>query len=318
MSEITIETAQDYVVLDATVFSSVISCARLADYRFNQDLQEISGKSNALECGSIMHHFLEDYYKGIKNRLNKQDAIQNGLKRASLYIKGCPHCVGNNQQLCGHKTREWLGVKNTPEESQTKPHRLTGWSWVLKTALEYCDFYKNDSWIPIEVEHVKGEVIYEDDSIKILWKAKYDLILDTHNGLYPVDHKTMSMDRGAIGVLDNQFMGQAYLLKGRSMMVNKIGFQTSFKAEEKFSRSVINYTFDQLTEWSQEIVPFWAKMMVFYSKNGIWPANFRNCEGKFGRCSFYDICSVDRSIRKNEINMKFFKGDKWDISNLKD
>lgn len=305
------------IILDATVMSSIVGCARLADFRFNRDLQEITGKSNNLECGSIAHHFLEDYYKGIRDGLDKVKCIEAGMKRASLYIKGCIHCVNNNQVICGHEGTEWMGVKNTPEESVTKPHRKTGWSWILDTMLQYVDFYKNDSWVPIEVEHVKGHIIYEDDDIRILWKAKYDLIVDTNNGLFPIDHKTSSVDR-EIGVLNNQFMGQAYLLKGRSMMINKIGLQTSFKPHEKFERVVINYTLDQLTEWSQEIVPFWGKMMIMYSENNMWPPNFQHCENKFGRCSFYDVCSVDRSIRDTEIKMKFFKGKKWDISNLKD
>lgn len=315
--EIIVETDQDYVVLDATVFGSVEGCPQLADYRFNQDLQLISGKSNSLECGSIMHHFLEDYYKGIKLHKSRADSIEAGLKRASLYIRGCPTCVSGNQVICGHTGKEWMGVKNTPEESVTKPRPVTGWAFVLDTALQYADFYKNDVWVPVEVEHVKGEVIYEDARIKILWKAKYDLILNTNNGLYPVDHKTMSVDRG-LNILDNQFMGQTYLLKGRSMMVNKIGFQKSKPINERFERVILNYTFGQLTEWSQEKVPFWASMLVHYNKNGIWPRNYRHCEGKFGKCDFYDVCSVDPSIRDNEIRMKFYKGEKWDISNLKD
>ncbi|MGA8764735.1 MAG: hypothetical protein WB562_17835, partial [Candidatus Sulfotelmatobacter sp.] len=258
------------------------------------------------------------FYQGIKDGINRQDAIDNGMKRASLYIKGCQYCVSGAQEICKHEGLEWMGVKNTPEESITKPHKATGWSHVLNTALEYCDFYKNDSWKPVEVEHVKGQLIYEDGDIRILWKAKYDLIVDTNNGLFPIDHKTMSMDRGNIDILNNQFMGQAYLLKGRSMMVNKIGFQKSYKTNEKFERVVINYTFDQLTEWSQEIVPYWARMMVMYAKNNIWPPNFQHCEHKFGRCEFYDVCSVDRSIRPNEIKQKFMRGKKWDISNVKD
>src|SRR6185295_8855171 len=124
---------------------------------------------------------------------------------------------------------------------ETEKGGRTGWKFVLKTMEEYFDFWKNSHWTPLSAEEVRGEVIYEDAELRILWKAKFDEIDDTNQGFMSMDHKTMKQRRDSLS-LNNQFIGQCVLLKSRGMIVNKIGFQSSLKPEEKFQRTIISYT----------------------------------------------------------------------------
>ena len=94
---------------------------------------------------------------------------------------------------------------------------------------EYFDYYKSDFWVPLEIEVVKRDVVFEDDNIRVMWKAKLDEIVDTSQAILPMDHKTMKQNRETID-LNNQFIGQCFVMKTRSMIKNKIGFQKSFKA----------------------------------------------------------------------------------------
>lgn len=322
------------IILDATVLTTLMHCPRLSDFRFNHNLQAIGGKSNSLECGSIVHKFVEVYYGSIINGLTKDQSTQHGLAAAEMYISGCKYCtdfvashdiskddasypshVCNElcklKPECGHKPNDYPGVTNTPKESEG--YKI-GWHHVLDTCEQYATFYRNDHWVPLETEVVKGKILYEDDEIRILWKAKLDLLCDTNQGIYAIDHKTMKQRRDTQS-LNNQFMGQCLVTGQRSMFVNKIGFQTTLKPEEKFLRAMVNYSAPRLMEWQSEILPYYAKLLLMYSETGYFPPNFSGCEGKYGNCAFIDVCGSDPDMREETIKANFYRGPDWNPTN---
>ena len=317
-NEITIETKKNNVVLDATLMTGLMNCARFADLRYNHSFVQISGKSNSLECGSLVHKILEIYYESIINGHKKSDAIINGMTAGDTYIQGCQYCtdfVPSDELLkpkCGHPINEFPGMRNTPPESEGYK---VGWKWVLQTCEEYFEHYKNDYWVPLETEVVKRKILYKDDDIRIMWKAKLDLIVDTNQGIYPVDHKTMKQRSDSLN-LNNQFTGQCLIMDTRGMMINKIGFQKTLKPEEKFQRVLMPYSSDRLMEWQSEVLPYWAYQLLQYSETNYFPPNYSNCEGKYGNCVFHKVCSADRNMREVELKENFKIGQKWDIDNL--
>lgn len=282
MSEILIP--KKNVILDSQILSTLMSCAALTNFRFNYHFQSINGRPVHFEMGSIVHKFLEVYYGSIINGIRKADAVGYGM------IAALEH--SNSDE-----------VTNASDEER---------KWALATCEQYIEYYKNDHWVPLEVEVVKGEILYEDDEIRIMWKAKLDLISDTNQGIFPVDHKTMKQRRNTLN-LNNQFIGQCVLLKTRKMFVNKIGFQTSLKPEEKFTRASIDYSHDTLIEWQSVILPYWAKTMLMYDETGYWPPNFTHCENKYGFCQFKDVCSSPRNLREETLGQLFKVGEPWNI-----
>lgn len=306
------------VILDATVLTTIMNCPRLADFRFNHNLVAIGGKSNSLECGSIVHVFLEYFNRAVINGVKREQAVGFGMAAAEMYIKGCSQCtdfVSSPEQLkpaCGHKANEFPGVRNTPKE--TEGYKI-GWHWVLDTCQQYSDFYRNDHWIPLEVETVKGEVLYEDDEIRILWKAKLDLTVDTNQGIYPVDHKTMKQRRNT-NSMNNQFMGQCIIMRTNNVFIDKVGFQTTLKPEEKFVRPPVSYTRERLMEWQSETLPYYAKLLLMYAETGHFPPNFTNCEGKYGDCAYYkNVCSDNPDNREAALKLHFMVGPVWNPTN---
>jgi hypothetical protein len=276
--------AKKNIILDATMLSTIQSCGRLADFRFNHHFQSLSGKSPSLEMGSIVHAYLEKMYEARINGINRTDAHQFGLTSANAYALSSE-------------------VKNSTQEDK---------AFAIDTCEQYYEHYKNDHWIPLEVETVKSEVLYTDDEIRIMWKAKLDLIADTSQGIYPVDHKTMKQRRDSIS-LNNQFTGQCILMKTRSVFINKIGFQKTLKPSEKFSRPPVNYSMDRLLEWQTQILPYWAYQWLSYNESEYFPPNYTHCENKYGFCAFKDVCDADRNMRETIIGMNFEVGEPWSI-----
>jgi len=308
------------IILDATMLTGLMSCGRYTDLRFNLSLIPQGGKSNSLECGSLVHKILEVFYGSLINRHKRSDAIANAMTAGEMYIKGCQFCtdfVPSDEipkPICNHPPNEYPGMRNTPPDNQDKPKRI-GWRHVLATVEEYFEFYKSDFWVPLEVEVVKRKIIFEDDEIRIMWKAKLDWTGDTNDGIFPMDHKTMSQNRPTLD-LNNQFMGQCIVMDTRRVFINKVGFQTSLKPEEKFLRPPMSYTADRLLEFVSETVPYWAYQLIQYNETGYWPVNHTNCEGKYGNCMYADVCKADRHMREEELKLNFVVGQKWDIDNL--
>lgn len=308
-------TEKKHIVLDATLLSSLMRCPCATDYRFNQLLVQKNGKSNSLECGSLVHIILEHYNKSLIAGKLRAQAIELGFEQGYKFINGCDKCLFLNSSCPDHKQEPWLGLQNTPELSQKSGKRdLIGWKYVIDTMQEYFDFWKMDSFTVIAAEEVRGRVIYQDDEMEILWKAKFDEIDDTNIGFVSKDHKTMSQNRDQLS-LNNQFIGQCVILKSRSIIVNKIGFQKSLKAEEKFLRPTISYSADRMAEWANEIVPFYARMLLAYNEANSYPRNYAGCDNKYGKCDYVSLCETDRGIREETAKIEFVKGRIWDISN---
>lgn len=318
------------IIMDSQVLTALMTCARYSDFRFNMNLVSIKGKSNSLECGSIVHKFLEVYYAAIIKGVSKEQAFGFGMAAAELYIRSCPHCTEFQPQhfhhesapsictpecvlkpTCGHKVDDYPGIKNTPPESEG--YKI-GWKWALTTCEQYHEHYKSDHWVPLEVEVVKGKVLYEDDDIRILWKAKLDWVADTNQGIFPIDHKTMKQRRPTMK-LNNQFKGQCLVMGTRNVIINKVGFQSTLKPAEKFERAPISYTAELLTEWYSETLPYYAYQLLNYAEAGYYPPNYSNCDGKYGPCPFKDVCESNPSMREEELRNNFIVGPVWNPTN---
>lgn len=291
--------------MDSQILTTLQACPRLADYKFNLNLVQKGGKSNSLECGSLVHTILEFYYKALIQGTSRTDAIAIGYEAGNEYARGYHP---DNKYITD---KEEVGMITTPDDSDKWN---IGRNFVFDTMAQYFDFWQNDTFTPLHVEHVLGKVIYEDEELRVLWKAKFDLIADFQTGIIPADHKTMKQRRDTQS-LNNQFMGQCVLTNSRQVMINKIGFQSSLKPHEKFMRVLIPYSADRLHEWTQDIVPHYARMLHAYTVAEYFPPQFTHCENKYGVCNFKEVCEGDRNMRAEILRINFEERKKWDVNN---
>ena len=336
------------VIMDATMLSSLMSCGRFHDIRHNHRLISSRGKSNSIEVGSLIHKVFEVYYRHKIKGFPTKACIGDALIAGQLYITGCPHCAGFIEQdcptcegsgkyyndllkedrpcvdcrgtkktspSCKHEPDEYPGMTNTPEKSESW---TVGWRFALETCEKYFEFYKNDAFIPLACEDVRGEIIYEDDEIRVVWKAKFDLIVDTNQiGIVSMDHKTFKQRRDK-STLSNQFSGHCVLLKSRNVIVNKIGLQTTLKIEERLTREVVSYTAARLNEWQSEIVPYYAYKYIQFTESGYWPPDFTHCDTMYGPCPYKSVCEADPEMREEVLRNDFVLAPVWDPKNRED
>jgi hypothetical protein len=298
------------IVMDSQLLTTLMACPRKTNLTFKENLKEKRGKSNSLEMGSLAHTILEFYSKAIMQGKNRQDAIDIGFTAGKEYVTGY---TPTNQYI---KDEDEKGIKNTPLTAYDgMPNYVITVEQAVKTMEEYFDYYRSDMWTILGVEEVKGRIIYEDEELRILWKAKYDLIVDTNAGVMSVDRKTAKQRKDTIE-LNNQFIGQCTILNARNIIIDKIGWQKTLKPNEKFTRPVISYSPDIMAEWTNEIVPYYARMYAAYSEAGYFPPNYTACESKYDLCQFYtDICRMDRGMREENMKIFFDVGKVWDINN---
>jgi hypothetical protein len=307
------------VIFDATILSSLMSCARYMDIRFNYNLVPMRGKSNSLEVGSLIHKVLEVYYQGKIDGFPRSVAIGNALAAGQMYITGCQFCADGQEESpqCKHEPGEYPGLSSTPELNE----RFTiGWRFALDTCTQYFEHYKNESWIPLAVEEVRtsDDPIYEDEEIRVYWKAKFDLIVDHEQlGIISQDHKTFKQRRDKSS-LSNQFSGHCVLLNSRDVIVNKIGLQTTLKIEERLTREIVHYSADRLAEWKTEIVPYYAYKYLQFRESGYWPPNYTHCDNMYGACPYKEVCEGDRGMREEILRNNYQKAPVWDPRNKED
>lgn len=291
------------VVLDATIFNSFSSCEQHFNLRHNHNLVPISGMGRAIEMGSMMHDMLEEYYRAKKLGADRVTSLGKAIGVGNLIIKSCEQCI---KKICTiHKDNKFHGLQSTDIDEA---------HLVMQTMEQYHEFWKNDSWTTIEVEHVVGKVIYEDDDLSVLWKAKVDWLIDNLEGLFSTDHKTMSKREDVLD-LDNQFIGQTIVTGQTKMFRNVVGFQKSLKPHEKFFREAVNYSKARQAEWILETASY-AYDMANCVENKRYRHRLTSCRRRYGDCIFRHVCQGEPSDRQRLLNEQFKVAEKvWDVGN---
>ena len=288
------------IIMDSQVLTTLQICEVMLDLRFNHNLVPISGMGRPIEMGSMMHRMLEPYYLAKRKGKNRNDAAAIAIQYGNLVITGCEACI---KKECKEHKDPYMGLQATsPEESH----------YVMDTFLQYHEFWKNDSWTTLNVETVKGKVIYEDDELSLMWKAKIDWEVDNLEGIFSVDHKTMSRREDTLS-LNNQFIGQCVVTNQTKMFENKIGWQKTLKPNEKFERVALNYSKERIAEWIIETASY-AYDLAALQEGKRYRHKFTSCSRKYGPCIFRKVCEGQPVDRERLLKEQFKVAERvWDV-----
>jgi hypothetical protein len=275
-------------VIDSQILNGISECARKAHFQFDRNLEPIT-KPDYFEKGDLLHQMLAEYYNFRKHRSNWSI---NNQTHADVV------------DLCCNCGREAAIKMNLDIETVEE---------IIKTFRDYCTYTCNDGWdTVIATEEVASKVLFENDDVVLLYQGKIDLIISIMNcEIMPVDHKSSSR-RGTPTYLSNQFRGYCWLLGVNNIIINKIGFQKTLKANEKFERHTMSYPSDILEEWRNDAI-FQILAYINNSKLNIFPANYTSCD-KYSGCIFQPVCSKPVELRDDKLVQLFQeRSEKWDV-----
>lgn len=299
----------DIFVFDPTVLNEFQLCARRGEFAHVRNWRRLTGKAFALDRGSMLHDMLAMYRILLKltwrggdpTCLTKSEA--EFLKENETEPKAYPWKeIVERAIFLGRRYMAVQSENITTDEGEE----------VIKNFSEYVDFYQNDGWQPIEVEAAFSRILYESPELVLILEGRIDLVTDSRSGRTVVDSKSASRRQTPV-LLSNQFIGYAWATDVPSVTVDKIGFQKTLKAEERFQRHILSYPKEIKEEWREWAI-YWGKMIVFYIREGIFPPNFTSCD-KYGGCIFLPVCSTTPSAREWKATTLFKEGEQWSPQN---
>ena len=272
------KSSQVNLIIDSSVLNTFEKCPTLMKYQYIDNLRLKGVKSKALEKGDLLHIPLKHYYS--------QKKIGSSWEMATQFA---------TEKMLKYAPKLSLDQKEITE--------------VMTTFLSYCEFYRFERWTVVEVERPFRLVIYEDNDLRVILQGRIDLMVDTGQMIVPVDHKSESRKSEAIA-LSNQFMCYCLASRSNNMIINKIGFQSSLSASEKYYRTMVSYDDDNLEEWREELI-FKVRELMGYAEVNWFPHRYASCQDKYGKCMFHDVCHTHRAARDVRLMSQFEVVEPW-------
>lgn len=268
------------VAIDSQILDNMESCY-YKWYLYNLQNWRPKHKAKAFDKGWLVHEILRKYYQ--------------------LQIDGADF----NERLKG-------SMEYGYEKSAKVSLALEEITEVFNTTNEYFNFYRGDLWIPKAVEEPFSYKFYEDEDLIILYEGIVDLRVQTDfDENHPVDHKTTSKN-DRIHDLKNQFIGYCRAWHSSRMTINRIGFQKTLPAHEKFTRHMKSYDKDLQEEWAEEVIHV-VKLGIMHHDMGFFPRNFTSCDTKYGPCLFTEVCQTTSDAREWKLKVEYSKNEEgWD------
>jgi len=274
------------IVLDASKYDMFRLCEARYNYTYNLNIRQAKGKAHQLDRGTLCHVGNEVYYEILKQGGRYEDAVNASLS----------------------KIKE-AGVILTDLDSDEIIR-------IVNIMEEYYDYWRvaDQMFQIVAVESPFMYQLYSDDEVGIYMSGKIDLIVsDNKYTSLPYDHK--SQDRFyEINHMSNQFKNYCMASKSEQLIVNRIGFQKSFKSEGRFKRVPVSYDAIALEEWKNNVV---TSVMHYINcvAEGKWPMNETSCDKYNRQCEYYDICDASGLPAKNyKISSDYIVVPEWDVT----
>jgi len=278
------QTKKMNVILDASQYDMFLLCHKRFDYRYNMN-KTLPIKAVPLDKGLLVHIACETYYEALRTGAKYDWAVNTALMKC---------------KAAGAKSDLDNDILNV----------------VYSTMEHYFDHWRvaDQQFEIVAVENPFLYLLFENDEIRIYMAGKIDLIVsDNKYTNLPYDHKSFERT-SPINEMSNQFKNYCNAINSNTLIVNRIGFQKTLPAEQKFLRVPVQYDHLKIADWKENVV---LNVMEYIECRitDKWPMNETSCDKYHRQCEYYELCNSSGQEAKDfKLGINYVDAERWDVS----
>lgn len=284
--------------ISASSLNELQNCDRKWFFYKKLALAPIGGKAYYLEEGEILHEVLRSHYSDLMKRNAGDESYTYDL-------------INENAITAGRA----LAASNTNLDAESVEA-------IFKNYREYSEYFWDDGWRPVAVETPFTYILYEnpefkfpgngaEKGLKIAVEGRIDLITDTRQSRFVVDHKYVAKKEN-VNILSNQFAMYSLVTGISDVIVNRVGKQKTVPVNERMQRPILSYNKHWLEEWKAWVIDWIIELILKMDTDRIMRPNLTSCN-KFGGCLYRPICEATPDAREWKIESLYKKGVQFDI-----
>lgn len=308
--------------LDNTTLEKFTTCPRSAEY-YTIHKRDINRSSDATNYGSAIHEALAAHYIG-SDLPSQHAALLKWFASNPQTSDDCWRTPDLAVELVTKYNKNYPGeVFEVIKTDEGKPMVELPFAIPLgKVAYEaivegfYIDHFGN------RTKYTTGIAKnFEPREITIVWTGRIDALVCENNMTFVLDHKTTSqMGAGYFDEFENssQMLGYMWaaqhLLKSKvhGVIINALCTRKPTKTGKgiEFQRNRIFPDSDRITEWHHDTLTIVSDFIMMAQRN-YFPMHRKWCVGKYGKCPYYDVCTLPASQREQFIASDLYKDVTW-------
>lgn len=284
--------------IDNTALAAYMTCPRKYYYGYVLHRRKGGLPSPALCYGSGWHKALEAAYK---SEPTTRDILVDEIRGA----------VG----------RSWTGSTD-PNDYRTFDRCIVEFEhYIDRYGLPWLEPAHTVGWPDTPLVEIAVELPIP--GARHPYTGKLDHIIDANGQFLIEDHKTASQMRSDYFKgfeLDNQMIGYAVLAElvtGLPIAGVRINAHFIRKSDSVFERRTIQFTQERLKAWCKNYDQWLARIELGnqmlidgYEEVQAFPQNFSACAGKYGMCTYADVCSMPPRLQQTTLEA-YYEVNPW-------
>lgn len=314
--------------IDNTTLEKLLTCPRA--FEQYAVLGRDVGERDALNYGSALHEALEVFYKGgtleqmitaLHEAFTKKPTAPESWRNFDHALESVKRYYNWRQQmtLCpwvpiqikqpvikmsGNGPRDFIETTALSPAVEI-PFKIELFKKVSgEMAVSYPPELVAQNTLVDSKTLLSGKTGFVYNSLIVYWTGKIDLIIEQDGQPWPIDHKTTSVEGPTFWEqfrLSSQMMGYCWAtqkLLGRTVpgviidMLYGRPYTKSGTSHDNKSQA-FEYSAEQLAAWEKDTKNH-IERILHYLFEGYFPKSTAWCVNKFGKCPYFDVCTMSQ------------------------